>query len=154
MKAILCTLCTLFTISAMADTASFNIEIGMNNLVSGETVFSYNCDVKQTLTWQSQFNFFSCTDENGEKITYTNVPTNVGYDYNRRKAYSLWSLTGANGMIQQILSKKGMTLKLKASDPVQIYYGNRFLDLSSDEYLIEGENNAFSFTIYANGYLD
>lgn len=154
MKTIIMTIFMFITFTTMASTAKFLMEIELQDLNSEAKIFSYQCQVKQTLTWESQLNFFSCSDEKGEKVNVTNVITDVGYDYDLRQAFSLWGLSQDNGLVKKLLLQNNIQTKLKSSNPVKIFYGRQSPRVTSNEYLIEAQETTYSFFITLFGYND
>ncbi|MCP4915188.1 MAG: hypothetical protein GY909_18860 [Oligoflexia bacterium] len=153
MNKVIFLIATLLTTSVFASTAKFNIEMELVDLSTEEVIFSYHCNVRQTLTWESQLNFFNCENEEGEKLNISKVVTDVGYDYDRRQAFSLWHLSHREGLVTKIFKEINIEAKLKSSNPAKIFYGRRAPSVTASEFLIDSEETTYAFKLETIGYL-
>lgn len=153
MKKVIFLIVSFLTTSVFASTAKFNIEMELVDLSTEEVVFSYQCSVRQTLTWESQLNFFNCENEEGEKLNISKVVTDVGYDYDRRQAFSLWHLSHREGLVTKIFNELNIDESLQSSNPAKIFYGRRAPSVAAEEFLIESEETTYAFKLETIGYL-
>lgn len=144
----------LLTSTAFASTAKFEMDFSIKSLSSDGVLADFSCQVTQTLTWENSSNFFKCSDDMGNTVSVMNVAVTLGYDYDRRQAYTIYETVGKRGLVSSLFEKLGIEQKLVRGAGVKIFYRNSYPAATSAEYMIEGQDDGFAITIGEMRYID
>lgn len=140
MKALLIILISSFTFAA---TTNFHLELSIEDLDNESYIEEVSCFVRQTLTWESQANYFKCDTQYEKGVSFKNVFTNVGYIHDARLPYSIYRFGGNDGLINKLAKAIRLDGYIKSRLGLKIYYKDHSLYTSSPEYIIDAGEKTY-----------
>ena len=155
MKSLLLIILSLLSVSAFSNTAKISIDIELVNLDLDEEVFNYQCEIRQTLTWESQSNFFKCISEDAPTLILKNTLADIGYHHEKKQAFSIMYFSNKTGFITKMFEKLNIETKLKRSkNGLKVFYAPTKPRSTENEFLIETQDDqTFLLTISNISYL-
>lgn len=132
----------LITSPVFASTAKFSLNFHVINLADDSEIERFECEVRQTLTWENLSNFFNCTTSSGEKVQLMNVGVTVGYVHDANMAYSSYRQYGRQGLVSNLFQKLEIPYVITDGSELKINYKKHAPVATSDEYLIETDDGA------------
>jgi len=130
----------LFTLSffSYASNAKFCMKLS----VQGAEVKTTTCEIYQYLTWENNQSFWRCLALDEAVVTFS-VDANVGYDYDRRMAFSSYPITDHSiftFLFQPVLHIEALP---RTNAEIKIFYSEKNPIYANKEFVFETQDGKF-----------
>lgn len=146
----------LMTNTFAESVASFQFDFTLTSVMTGETIASVDCEVRQVLQWGNSPNVFKCDDTiSGNTFLIKNVSGVIGYSYQKNAAYTKYYLSGHNGLVTTILKSVESNLKVESAAMAEFIFYNHAPVINSEELLLNTSgDDALLLNVRELQYLD